>query len=63
MMLSYLTPPQLTSRQAGAREVIFIIDTSGSMQGPRKFPFLARATGKAKSQAWIANATEGRGPG
>ena len=33
-VLLMLTPPQMTSRQAGAREVIFIIDTSGSMQGP-----------------------------
>ena len=32
--LLMLTPPQLTSRQLAPREVIFIIDTSGSMQGP-----------------------------
>ena len=33
-MLLLLTPPQMTTRQVLAREVIFIIDTSGSMQGP-----------------------------
>jgi Ca-activated chloride channel family protein len=33
-VLLMLTPPQMTTRQSGPREVIFIIDTSGSMYGP-----------------------------
>ena len=33
-LLLLLTPPQMTTRQVPPREVIFIIDTSGSMQGP-----------------------------
>ena len=33
-VLLMLSPPQMTSRQAPPREVIFIIDTSGSMEGP-----------------------------
>ena len=33
-VLLMLTPPQLTTRNVPAREVIFIIDTSGSMAGP-----------------------------
>ena len=33
-LLLLLTPPQMTTRQILPREVIFIIDTSGSMQGP-----------------------------
>jgi len=39
------------------RKTVLLVARTGSI------PFLARATGKAKSQAWIANATEGRGPG
>jgi Ca-activated chloride channel homolog len=33
-VLLMLTPPQMTTRHTVAREVIFIIDTSGSMEGP-----------------------------
>ena len=33
-VLVMLTPPQLTQRTSAPREVIFIIDTSGSMGGP-----------------------------
>jgi Ca-activated chloride channel homolog len=33
-VLVMLTPPQMTQRASAAREVIFIIDTSGSMGGP-----------------------------
>lgn len=33
-VLLMLTPPQMSTRQLGPREVIFIIDTSGSMEGP-----------------------------